>query len=173
MKSERGMTLIETLLVLSVAALVLVATAAYSIPWIARENMRGAVYDLQTFLQLTRIEAVSRNRDCRMVVDTSTRRLQVLDTNGTSATTDDAQLYTRTLPSSITFARPDSGVAVGFSQIGGGSSYEVIYTSDGMVTTGVGSAHLFGGQRYGRVSVFGAGGTAVERWNGSSWQSGS
>ena len=173
MKSEQGMTLIETLIVVSVAGLVLVATAAYSIPWIARENMRGAVYDVQTFLQLTRIEAVSRNRDCRMVVNTSTRRLQVFDTNGTSLTTDDTQLYTRTLPSSITFARPDSGVAVGYSQIGGSSSYEVIYTSEGTVSTGVGTAHLFGGQRYGRISVFGAGGTAVERWDGSGWESGS
>ena len=124
-------------------------------------------------LQLTRIEAVSRNRDCRMVVNTGNRTLQVLDTNGTSTPSDDTQLYTRTLPSSISFARPDSGVAVGFSQVGGSSVYEVVFTSEGTVSTGVGSAHVFGGKRYGRISVFGAGGTAVERWDGSNWIAGS
>ena len=75
--------------------------------------------------------------------------------------------------SSISFARPDSGAAVGFSQVGGSSVYEVVFTSEGTVSTGVGSAHVFGGKRYGRISVFGAGGTAVERWDGSNWISGS
>jgi len=172
MGNERGMTLIETLLVVSMAALMLVATAAYSIPWLARENMRGAVYDLQTYMQLTRIEAVSRNRECRFVLNTSTRDLAIYDGNGTSTTTDDTLLYERGLPGSISFARPDSGSAVSISQIGTGSRYEVKFTSDGTVSAGSGLVHVLGGERYGRISVFGAGGTQVERWNGSRWELG-
>jgi len=172
MRSESGVTLFETLFVVSMAALVLFATAAYAIPWIARENVRGAVYDVQTYLQLARIEAVSRNRDCRMIVNTTNRTLRVVDSNGTPSPTDDTQLYTRNLPSSITFARPDSGIAIGFNKLDG-SNFDVTYGSDGTVPTGIGTAYLFGGERFVRISVFGAGGTSVERWNGKNWESGS
>lgn len=173
MNTQRGMTLVETMLVVSAAALMLVATAAYSIPWLARESMRGAVYDVQTYLQLARIEAVSRNRECRMVLNTTGRTLQVFDGNATVSTSDDTQLYTRSLPSSVTFARPDMGLPLTLSQIGTTGSYQVVFDSDGTVTTGTGDVYLFGGNRFGKISIFAAGGTQVERWNGVSWEVGS
>ena len=61
---------------------------------------------------------------------------------------------------------------VSISQIGTGSRYEVKFTSDGTVSAGSGTVHVLGGERYGRISVFGAGGTQVERWNGSRWELG-
>lgn len=173
MRNEKGMTLIETLLVVAVASLVLIATAAYSVPWIAREKMRGAVYDVQLYMQLARVEAVSRNQDCRMVVDTGGGIIQVLDTNGTSNTADDLLLYSRRLPASIEFARPDSGSAVTLTQIGGGDSYQAIFASNGTVTNGIGEVVLHGGEQYGKVSVFGAGGTQVEKWTNGAWHVGS
>ena len=173
MNTQRGMTLVETMLVVSAAALLVVATAAYSIPWLARESMRSAVYDVQTYLQLARIEAVSRNRECRMVLNTTTRTLQIFDGNATVSTLDDTMLYTRSLSSSVTFARPDMGLPLTLSQIGTTSSYQVVFDSDGTVTAGTGDVYLFGGDRFGRISVFAAGGTQVERWNGVSWEVGS
>jgi prepilin-type N-terminal cleavage/methylation domain-containing protein len=173
MNNQRGMTLIETMLVVSAAALLIVATAAYSIPWLARESMRGAIYDVQTYLQLSRIEAVSRNRECRMVLNTTSRTLQIFDSNATVSTTDDTELYTRALPSSVTFARPDMGLPLTLSQIGSTGSYQVVFDSDGTVTSGTGDVYIFGGDRFGRISVFAAGGTQVERWNGVSWEIGS
>jgi prepilin-type N-terminal cleavage/methylation domain-containing protein len=173
MNNEQGMTLIETLLVIALASLVLVTTAAYSVPWIAKEKMRSAVYDIQTYLQLARIEAVSRNQDCRMVVDTGSRTLQVLDSVGTASTFDDLLLYERNLPSSVTFARPGGGAAVTLAQIGGGDSYQTIFNSDGTVDSGVGDVVILGGDHYARISVFGAGGTQVEKWNNGSWHVGS
>ena len=172
MNTQRGMTLVETMLVVSAAALLVVATAAYSIPWLARESMRSAVYDVQTYLQLTRIEAVSRNHECRLVLNTTRRTLQIFDSNATVSTTDDSRLYTRSLPSSVTFARPDMGLPLTLSQIGT-STYQVVFDSDGTVTSGTGDVYLFGGDRFGRISVFAAGGTQVERWNGVSWEIGS
>ena len=159
MHSERGMTLIETLLVVSLASLVLIATAAYSVPWIAREKMRSAIYDVQTYMQLARIEAVSRNQNCRMVVDTGSHKLWVLDTAGTSTLVDDIPLYERELPESVSFARPGGGAAVTLAQIGGGDSYQTVV--------------IFGGEHYGRISVFAAGGTQVEKWNNGGWHVGS
>jgi hypothetical protein len=153
--------------------LVLVTTAAYSVPWIAREKMRSAIYDVQTYMQLARIEAVSRNQDCRMVVDTGSHKLWVLDSAGTSTLVDDIPLYERELPESVSFARPGGGAAVTLAQIGGGDSYQTVFKSDGTVDAGVGDVVIFGGEQYGRISVFGAGSTQVEKWNNGSWHVGS
>jgi len=173
MRNEKGMTLIETLLVVAVASLALMATAAYSVPWIAREKMRGAVYDVQLYMQLARVEAVSRNTDCRMVLDTSGGTIQVLDSNGTTTTVDDILLYSRSLPTSIAFARPGGGSAVTLSQIGSTDSYQAIFTSNGTVTSGIGEVVIHGAEQYGKVSVYGAGGTQVEKWTNGAWHVGS
>lgn len=170
MSKQKGMTLIELVIVMALAAVTLVATATYALPWLARERARSAVYDVQSYLQLTRIEAVSRNRECRFVLDTSTKTMQVFDGSGTSATTgDDILLYATTLPDRVRFARPDSGAPVTLSQIGSSSVYETVFTSDGIVSSGTGDVALFGGDEYNRVMVFGAGGVSVDRWSGSGW----
>jgi Tfp pilus assembly protein FimT len=163
------MTLIELVIVVAAAALVLVATMAYAIPWMAKESMRSAVYDVQTYLQLARIEAISRNRDCRFVVDTSTGGLSVFDSNGTADPLDDTELYSNRLPENVVFTRPEGGSAVTLSQIDGGPSYEAVFTSDGTVTAGTGEVVLHGGEMFGRVQIFGAGGIQVDRWDGSQW----
>jgi prepilin-type N-terminal cleavage/methylation domain-containing protein len=173
MRNERGMTLIELMLVVAVASLALIATAAYSVPWIAREKMRGAVYDVQLYMQLARIEAVSRNQLCRMVLDTTGGTLEVFDSNGTSNTADDLLLYSRRLPASIEFDRPDSGSAVTLSQIGSTDSYQATFNSNGTVDAGSGVVVIHGAEQYGKVSIFGAGGTQVEKWTNGAWHVGS
>jgi Tfp pilus assembly protein FimT len=168
------MTLIELVIVVAVAALALVAVSAFSLPWMQKEAMRSAVYDVQTHMQLAKIEAVSRNRECRFVVDTGTRTLQVLDGNGTpsaSNTGDDILLYDATLPSNVSFTNPGAGAAVTLDDLGSGV-YQVEFTSDGIVLLGAGSVMLQGGQSFGRISVFAAGGVQVDKWNGSSWHAG-
>jgi len=170
MTNQKGMTLIELVIVVALAGVTLVATASYTLPWIARERARSAVYDVQSYLQLTRIEAVSRNHHCRFVLDTSTGGLQVFDGNGTTTTkADDVLLYETTLPSDIQFARPDAGNAVTLAQVGTSAVYETVFTSDGIVSQGTGEVALYGGQEYNRVMVFGAGGVSVDRWAGSGW----
>jgi Tfp pilus assembly protein FimT len=169
MKNERGMTLFEVVMVLALASAALLATVTVAVPWIARERSRSAVYDVQSYLQLTRVEAVSRNRECRFVVDTATRILQVYDGNATSSTADDRLLYETTLPSKVQFARPDSGTAVTLSQIASSTKYQTVFSSDGIVTLGTGLISVLGGNEYNRVQVYAAGGVTVDRWSGSSW----
>jgi Tfp pilus assembly protein FimT len=173
MHGEKGITLLEVLLVVAAASLLITATAAYTVPWIAREKMRGAVYDVQLYMQLARIESVSRNQQCRIVVDTAGRTLQVLDGNGTSSIYDDILLYRKILPSSVAFDRPDSGAAVTLEQIGSSDSYQTIFDPNGTVDSGVGEVVIHGGDMYGRVSVYGAGGTQVEKWANGAWHVGS
>jgi Tfp pilus assembly protein FimT len=156
----------------SVAALLLVAVAAYSLPWMQKEAMRSAVYDVQTHIQLAKIEAVSRNRECRFVIDTANRTVEVFDGNGTSGTTaDDILLYDSTLPENVNFTDPQAGSAVTLDDLGSGV-FQVVFTSDGIVSVGAGAVMLHGGQSFGRISVFAAGGVQVDRWNGSSWYAG-
>jgi Tfp pilus assembly protein FimT len=165
------LTLIELMLVLALAALIVASTVAYSIPWIARESMRSAVYDVQTAVQTAKIEAVSRNRQARFVIDTGTRIAQVFDTMGTGSTSDDVLLHDTQLTTSVSFARPDAGGAVTLASIGG-NAYQTVFDSDGTISSGTGVVCLFGGDRFGRIELFAAGGMNTERWNGSAWESG-
>jgi hypothetical protein len=130
----------------------------------ARERARAAVYDVQSYMQLTKIEAVSRNHDCRFVLNTATRTIQVIDTNGTSANLgDDFVLHETTLPERVNFVQPGGGSPVTLKQIGTSSSYETVFTADGIVSEGTGSVTLFAGQEFSRVTVLGAGGVEVEQ----------
>jgi len=172
-KAEAGMTLIELVIVVAVAALLMVAVTAYSVPWLQKEAMRSATFDVQTHMQLARIEAVSRNRPCRFVVDTGQAKMEVYDGNGTPLTTvDDILLHDADLPSNVTFTDPLSGSAVTLESLGSGV-YQTVFASDGVVTSGSGAVKLHGGESYSQVSVFAAGGVQVAKWSGSAWYAGS
>ena len=172
MPSERGITLIELVIVVAIAGIFLVAVASYSVPMMAKETMRSAVYDVQTYMQLARMEAVGRNHDCWFVVNASTHELFVIDTLGTSTTTDDEVLYETTIPSSVVFAQPVSGTPITLALVTG-KTFRTEFTSKGVVSSGAGDVYMMGGDRYGRVSVFAAGGIQVSRWDGNSWVTGS
>ena len=172
MKSEKGITLIELLIVVAMLSLAMLAVATYTLPWLAKEDLRSAVYDVQTFMQLARMEAVSRNRACRFVINTSSREISVVDTNGTTATdTDDVVLYSSSLPDNVSFARPDAGAAVTLNNPAG-SVFETMFGDDGVVSLGTGKVSLLGGDSYKQVQVFGAGGIQVQTWNGAAWNAG-
>lgn len=171
MRRDAGFTLPELLMMLALAALVLAATAAYSVPWLARESMRSAVYDVQRALQTTRIQAVSRNHECRFVINTANRLVRVVDTMGTASIADDQILEETRLPETISFARPDLGLPVTMTSLGG-AWFGARFNSEGTVDQGWGEIVMFGGDRFGKVSLFAAGGVQAERWGGSSWVTG-
>jgi prepilin-type N-terminal cleavage/methylation domain-containing protein len=172
MRDERGMSLAEISVVVMIAAILITVTLTYSIPWLGREEMRGAVYHVQEYLQLARIQAVSRNRSSRFLIDTTTRRVQVYDLNDPADTSDDIQLYDLTLPKTVTFSRPDSGSAVTLATVSG-STYQATFASDGSVSAGAGLIAMQGGDGSYRVTLYGAGGVRVERWDGAAWNVGS
>jgi len=164
--NQSGMTLIEIVVGLAILSMMLLAVSTYAVPWIAREGTKSAVYDVQTFAQLARIEAVSRNRNVYFEVETAMRRLQVIDSNGSLV------LHETTMPKSINFAQPTVGTPVTLSNVSG-DLYRLTFDSDGTVSAGQGYVCLFGGDVYERASVFAAGAVQVEHWNGSSWDAGS
>jgi hypothetical protein len=138
---------------------------------LARETMRAAMHDTVAAMQIAKMEAASRNRDCRLVVNTSSAVLRVWDTRATSTTLDDTLLYEHRLPDTVGFARPDGGGIVTLPEVAP-SSYETSFTSQGMAL-GTGDVYLTGGERYARVSVHAAGGVVASIWTDGIWRTGS
>ena len=172
MNGQKGITLTELLIVVAMVSLGLLAVGTYTVPWAAREGLRSAVYDMQTYMQLARIEAVSRNRDCRFVIDAGNRRIGVMDSAGTPSTGDDILLYSADLPDTVSFARPGMGSPITLTHVTG-KTFHTVFGSDGIVDVGTGEVALLGGSHYERVQVFGAGGIRIQKWNGTQWVTGS
>jgi prepilin-type N-terminal cleavage/methylation domain-containing protein len=171
MRTDQGFTLMETLVVLALTATIVGVSAAYSIPAIARSKMRSAIHDVQSFMQLARIEAISRSRECRFVLNTTDGLLEVWDGSGTSSPDDDILLRSSKLPRSVVVARPDTGLPISLERIGASTSYETVFLSDGVVGHGAGSLFLHGGYRYVNISVYAAGGMELKQWVGTAWES--
>jgi len=165
---EQGVTLPELLVVLLVAGLLLTAGFTYSLPWLGREDVRSAAYEVQSHLQLARIQAIARNHQCLFLVDTSIRRIQVIDLNDPANSLDDIVLADVSLPDHILFTRPGGGAPITLASISP-SAYQATYASDGSVSAGSGEIVLLGGDRYVKVSLYGAGGVKVEHWTGAAW----
>jgi Tfp pilus assembly protein FimT len=162
------MTLPELLVaLLALAATLLIGTLA-AVPWMARESMRGTLHDSSVLLQLARMEAVSRNHSCSFRIDVGARSMSIVDMNDTSTTADDVVLSTRRMPTTVSVARPDAGAPITFENVGG-TLFRVVFDRDGHVSTGAGEMVLYGGERYGRVTVYAAGGVRHESWNGATW----
>ncbi|RMG47659.1 MAG: prepilin-type N-terminal cleavage/methylation domain-containing protein [Acidobacteria bacterium] len=169
---ERGVTLLEILVVLTMLAVVSGVTANYALEWIRREKLRSALYTVSSQLELARLEALNRNRSCRVIVDTDEGQVQVVDLNQPGDPTDDTVLASARLPEGVRFAAPGGGAAVTF-ELQPDGRYAATYSAGGVVTAGAGQVVLAAGGRYGRVTLFVAGGTQVEHWADGGWHAGS
>jgi Tfp pilus assembly protein FimT len=160
--------MIELAVVLVVAMMMVTAAATYSIPWLAKEEMRGAVYEVQTHLQLARIQAVTRNSTSRFILDAANRRLQVFDLVDTGNSADDILLADVRLPDTLVFARPDSGSVITLTAVST-DVYGATFESDGSVSAGAGVICMRGGESFDRLTLHAAGGVRVERWADGAW----
>ena len=52
------------------------------------------------------------------------------------------------------------------------ASYQAVFTPDGMLSSGGGDIFLHGGEAFGKVTVYGAGGIEIFHWNDPEWASG-
>ncbi len=116
----------------NITSLAVGVTIVSSTVWMAKETMRSAVSDVGGMMQLTKIEAVSRNRDCHFVIDTATGTLEVRND-------EDELLHSRSLPANVVLDRPDLGSVVTLELIDASESYQAVFTSDGVVSSGAGA----------------------------------
>lgn len=172
MRDQRGVTALELVVVVTILSVTVTFTAIHSMPWMARESMRSAANEIVSFMQLAKIEAASRNRQCRFVIDTSNGALEIWDSMGTDDVADDSRLHVGSLPSSVNFQRPDAGDTVTLDEIDGTTRYQAVFRSDGIVALGAGVVFLHGGEKFGNVQAHAAGGTEIQYWNGSAWHAG-
>ena len=160
MGNQRGVTLVELLSVVAVASLMLVSAIGYSVPWMAKQTMRSAVHDVRSFMQLAKIEAVSRNHECRLVVDTLNGTLEVWDMLGNADPTDDVLLHGGRVPDPVSFDRPDFGSAVTLQAIDA-TTFQTVFGSDGTVSSGSGDVFFHSAESFGRIGVYAAGGPTI------------
>lgn len=169
--AARGFTLLELMFVVALAGVLIAIAVLVSGPLIGTEGGRSAVYEIQTMAQLARMEAVARNRECKLLLCPTMRQVLVTDTMGTSVTTDDQVLHSTTLPESVRFERPDTGSAVTWESLGGTPAwFGVRFASDGTIEAGEGDVVVHGGDRYGRISLFTAGSAQVTTWSNGAWR---
>lgn len=167
--NQRGISLLELLAVVALGTLMLFVGTLVSVPWLAREAMRGSLHDASVLLQTARMEAVSRNHACSFRIDLGTRTMSVVDMNDPGTTADDVILRTRRLPEPVAVTHPEAGAPITFEFVSG-TVYRVVFDPDGYVSSGTGDLVLYGGERFGRVRVYSAGGIRRERWDGSAWK---
>ena len=168
---QRGVTLVESLILLALTSVVVGMSITYSSGLLARESLRSAAYSVYAQLKDARMEAMSRNRSCRFLVDTDSRTVQVIDLHDPGNGGDDEILTSLTLPSGIDFAQPNANPAVTLNPIGS-NVYEAVFSSTGVVTAGSGDVVLKMQEQYRRVSLFVAGGLRISKWSGSTWEDG-
>ena len=168
MSGERGMSFAEVVVVMALVAILATASVTFVLPWLDREEMRGAIYQVQQAMQMGRSQAIARNRDCRLILDTTTGQIALVDLNDPLVLTDDIVLHRLSLPDGVTFSRPDMGLPVTLAAVGGGL-FQATFSADGSVTAGVGLVALEGGDGSYRINLYGAGGVRIEKWDGSQW----
>lgn len=164
----RGYSLVEMLMTVAVIALAAGAAASIAGPALAREGMRGDLYAIAGAMQRGRVEAVSRNRACQVMVNTEDGRILVVDGMGTGSTSDDVVVQRGTISSRSSFAAPGGGSPLTVDKFVG-AWYGVEFDSDGTVGSGVGQIALSAGDRYGRISIFAGGGAQVSFWKDGAW----
>jgi len=170
MHKESGFTLAEVVVATSIAALVMTSAVSAALPALARERLRSATYELQSTLQVSRIEAVARNRPTRFVMNQDSRTIEAWDTQGTSSTMDDELIRRVNLPRTVSIARPDSGDAVTMGQENVSGIHEVVFSADGSAPGSTGEIALYGGGQYRKLDLQAAGGVAVDRWVDDGWE---
>ncbi|MFQ5766853.1 MAG: GspH/FimT family pseudopilin, partial [Acidobacteriota bacterium] len=169
---ERGMTLIETLIVLAVSSLLAGMTVSFSINWLAKERLRAGSYQVFSQLNQARLQAVKRNRSCRFTVDTATRVLNVIDLQDPADPADDVEISREVLHPYLGFQMPDGTAPVTLNPLSG-TRFEATFSSSGVVTSGAGNIALGADGQFRQVSLFVAGGMRLRRWDGTEWAVGS
>lgn len=168
---ESGMTLIEMLLVVMLLAILITCAGLFGLHTLRRERQRSAIYQIYSQVNLARVEASKRNRECRFTIDTTTKVLRVLDLNDPSSSSDDIEIGSARMDSGVTFGRPDGNPIVTLATISG-TLYGTTFKADGSVSAGAGEVGLSSDTTYRRLSVYTGGAVSVERWNGSAWVAG-
>lgn len=171
-RAQRGTTLFEMLAVVAVIGLAAVAVGKYSVGRFETREGHRAACEILSNMKLARFQAVTRSRPCRFVLDTSGRTIRVVDLNDPAVSTDDILLGEASLGGNVDFSHPLGSAPVTLKPISG-TTWQSTFAADGSVTEGTGDVTIGWAGDWYRVSLFGAGGTRISRWNGASWLTGS
>ena len=166
--SERGVSLVELLVALAILGLLASLAVAATLDSMRRERVRGAAHEIRVTMATARVEAQRRNHACRFAIDATSGAYQVIDTLGTSTTTDDVVLSAHDLPRLVAVEAPDTTTPVTL-QSAGGSVFYAEFEQSGTVS-GSGEIALSCTDAFARVTLTSGGGLRVQWWNDGAWR---
>ena len=145
-----GITISELLLGTAVVGLLLLATAARTLPF--SDPVESVLLRLRSHTQLARLEAIRLGRPCRVEVDTSGDRIRVM--------VDDQVLHEAELPAELTLDAPG-----GLS----GDRGQLVFAPNGRVQSGARQLTFTLADDRGRVLLRENGPASAERWSEGGW----
>jgi prepilin-type N-terminal cleavage/methylation domain-containing protein len=156
MKSNWGFTLMEVMMVVAIISAVVISVPAFH-EWVQRQGVGLAVDQLRADLQLARITAINRKKNCAIVFNSPGPNQY---TNSLNHQTVDLAGYrggVRFLP---------------IGPAGGGAKSQIIFNRQGM-STSASEVDVFltdqAKHAIYRLRVLGPGGISVARWTGGRW----
>lgn len=158
LKNKKGFTLIETMIVIAIIAIMVsIAIPAFTL-WIPNYRLKSAVQGLYSSLQSAKMVAIKTN-------GTSTIDFDV--PNGTYTKADGTVInLNEVYKGSVSYGRPDAGVDV----ITYGPPRQVEFNARGM-TDNPGWVYLKNNKdKYYRVGSYSSGVIMLKKWNGSNWE---
>ena len=174
-RNRRGFTLIELVTVIAIVAIALLVTIPAYSSWIPDVNLRSAIRNIKSDMELGRLTAVRENSRYALIFDTVNNSYTLFQDNNGDLVLDagETTLKSVPMPDNVTIRAAQTNFEgekkVGFNNRGIPYAYDsglllpVDLTSTGFATL----RNTKSNKR--RVSVTIVGNVRVERWTGSSW----
>lgn len=154
MRNKKGFSLFELMIVIAIIAILSAITVPNLIGWYRNQGLRNAVVELQSNLQLAKMNAVKQNQSCSININTGAGSYNIPDIGKT-----------------VSLASYSGGVVFGSPPGQGTTAGLLTFNSRGFCSP-FGSIYLTNrdNSAYYRTQVIISGGVVTSKWNGSNWE---
>jgi prepilin-type N-terminal cleavage/methylation domain-containing protein len=145
MRNKSGFTLIEVIIVVAIVAIVTATAIPNFIGWLPGHRLRSALDDLNTCLQLAKLQAVRENGPVVMRIDTASESAVIFLDDGTGGgAADDRQLN----GGELVFKRIEMPAGIDIADFPGGSK-----STNGQPWFGYNGRGMPLGNQFGSISL--------------------
>lgn len=182
-KGKRGFTIIELVVVLSILGVMLLLATPNIGRWLPRYRLRGAIRNVASTMQLSRMGAIRESRAWYIQFNTAAQTYTVFNSGPDAilGNVDDISISTTSLADYPTISFGDNGYGSWLGEeVGDGITFDqnrVVFNPNGtvgpVVGAVVGSVYLrnnVGGASVAAIRWGATGAVRVRHWDGDSWE---